>query len=170
MPKECSHKNTQTIPFHQNNEEINYMEQSGFRPITVTDLVMSPRGGSTPRQTDWLTVSCNVTLTLTVTERSKTWTVVARSNAGIVGSNPTQGMDICVGLFCVCVVLCVGSGLVTGWSPVQEVLPTVYRNKKRKKAGKVQQKYCRSIDGVVFRDKNRLSGQEIPNNFKEPED
>jgi hypothetical protein len=28
---------------------------------------MSPRRGSTPRQTDWLTVSCNVTLTLTLT-------------------------------------------------------------------------------------------------------
>jgi hypothetical protein len=30
-----------------------------------------------------------------------------RSNVGIVGSNLTQGMDICVGLFCVCIVLCV---------------------------------------------------------------
>jgi hypothetical protein len=39
---------------------------------------------------------------------------VARSNTGIVGSNPTQGMDVCVRLFCVCVVLCVGSDLVTG--------------------------------------------------------
>jgi hypothetical protein len=29
---------------------------------------MSPRGGSTPRQTDWLTVSCNVTLALTLTD------------------------------------------------------------------------------------------------------
>jgi hypothetical protein len=28
---------------------------------------MSPGRGSTPRQTDWLTVSCNVTLTLTLT-------------------------------------------------------------------------------------------------------
>jgi hypothetical protein len=28
--------------------------------------------------------------------RSKAWTVFARSNAGIVGSNPTQGMDVCV--------------------------------------------------------------------------
>jgi hypothetical protein len=28
-------------------------------------------------------------------------TVFARSNAGIVGSNPTQAMDICVRLFCV---------------------------------------------------------------------
>jgi hypothetical protein len=33
-------------------------------------------------------------------------------------------MDACVRLFCVCVVLCVGSGLVTSWSPVQGVLPT----------------------------------------------
>jgi hypothetical protein len=29
-------------------------------------LVKSPRLGSTPRHTDWLTVSCNVTLTLTI--------------------------------------------------------------------------------------------------------
>jgi hypothetical protein len=36
----------------------------------------------------------------TVAARSKTWTVFARSNIGIVGSNPTQGMDVCV-LFCV---------------------------------------------------------------------
>jgi hypothetical protein len=28
-----------------------------------------------------------------------------------VGSNPIQGMDVCVRLFCLCVVLCVGSGL-----------------------------------------------------------
>jgi hypothetical protein len=30
-------------------------------------------------------------------------------------------------------ILCVGSGLATGWSPVQAVLPTVYRIKKLKK-------------------------------------
>jgi hypothetical protein len=40
--------------------------------------------------------------------------VFARSNAGIVGSNPTRGMDVCGRLFYVCVVLCVGSGLATG--------------------------------------------------------
>jgi hypothetical protein len=39
----------------------------------------------------------------------------------------------CVHLFCVCVVLCVGRGLATGLSPVQGVLPTVYRIKKLKK-------------------------------------
>jgi hypothetical protein len=40
--------------------------------------------------------------------------VFARSNAWIVCSNPTRGMDVCVRLFYVCVVLCVGSGLATG--------------------------------------------------------
>jgi hypothetical protein len=37
----------------------------------------------------------------TVAVRSKAWTVFARSNAGIVDSNPTRGMDVCVSLFCV---------------------------------------------------------------------
>jgi hypothetical protein len=33
-------------------------------------------------------------------------------------------MDVCVRLFCVYVVLFVGNGLTSGWSFVQEVLPT----------------------------------------------
>jgi hypothetical protein len=33
---------------------------------------------------------------VTVDAHSKAWTVFARSNAGIVGSNPTQGTDVCV--------------------------------------------------------------------------
>jgi hypothetical protein len=60
-------------------------------------------------------------LSIAVAARSEAWTVFARSNAGIMGSNPTQGMDVCVRFFCVCI----GSGLETGWSPVQGVLPTV---------------------------------------------
>jgi hypothetical protein len=36
---------------------------------------------------------------ITVATRSKAWTVFARSNTEIVGSNPTWGMDVCV---CVC--------------------------------------------------------------------
>jgi hypothetical protein len=44
-------------------------------------------------------------------------TVAARSNNVIVGSNPIRGMDVCVGLFCVYVVLCAGSGLATGLVP-----------------------------------------------------
>jgi hypothetical protein len=39
-----------------------------------------------------------------VAVRSKEWTVFAHSNTGIVGSNPTRGMDVCVRLFCVQVV------------------------------------------------------------------
>jgi hypothetical protein len=77
---------------------------------------------------------------IAVAARSKTWSLFAPSNAAIVGSNPTQGIDVCVRLFCVCFVLCVGSGLATGWSPVQGVLPTVYRIKKLKKTAKVRQR------------------------------
>jgi hypothetical protein len=66
---------------------------------------------------------------ITAASRSKAWTVFARSNTGIVSTNPTQGMDVCVLFFCV-YILCVGSGLATGWSPIQGVLPTVYRIKK----------------------------------------
>jgi hypothetical protein len=56
----------------------------------------------------------------------------ARLNAGIIGSNLVQCMDVCVGLFCVCVALCVSSGFAKGWSPIQGVLPTVCRIKKLK--------------------------------------
>jgi hypothetical protein len=69
----------------------------------------------------------------TVAAPSKARTVFARSNDGIVGSNPTRGRDICVRLFRVCAVLCVSSGLVTGSSPVQGVLPTTCRIKNLKK-------------------------------------
>jgi hypothetical protein len=37
-----------------------------------------------------------------------------------VGSNPTQGMDICVRLFCVCVVLCVLAALRRADPPSKE--------------------------------------------------
>jgi hypothetical protein len=58
---------------------------------------------------------------------SNIWTVFARSNAGIVGSNFTQGLDNRVHLFCVCAVQFVDIGFTTGWSPVKGVLPTVYK-------------------------------------------
>jgi hypothetical protein len=51
---------------------------------------------------------------MTVGARSKVWTVFARSNARIVGSILPQVVDVSVCLFCVCVVLCAGSGLATG--------------------------------------------------------
>jgi hypothetical protein len=38
---------------------------------------------------------------IAVAARSKAGTVFARSNTEIVGSNTTEGMDVCVRLFCV---------------------------------------------------------------------
>jgi hypothetical protein len=40
-----------------------------------------------------------MTMLLTAAEQSKAYTVFARLEAGIVGSNPTQGVDV----WCVCV-------------------------------------------------------------------
>jgi hypothetical protein len=82
---------------------------------------------------------------ITVTAPSKSWTVFARSNTGVVGSNPTQGMDVCVRLFCVYVVLCIGRGLATGLSPVEGDLPFVYRMKKLQ-SDQGTTKGCRTID------------------------
>jgi hypothetical protein len=60
-------------------------------------------------------------------------------------------MDVYVCLFCVCVVLCVGNGLETGWSPFQWVLPTVYRFRKTEKQAKPQQKsFKRLIKKKIF--------------------
>jgi hypothetical protein len=42
---------------------------------------------------------------ITVAAQFKAWTVFARSNAGIMGSNPTQGMDVC--MFILFVLSCV---------------------------------------------------------------
>jgi hypothetical protein len=51
-------------------------------------------------------------------------------------------MSVCV--YSVCVVLFVGSGLATGWSPVQGVLLTVYRINKLKKTARAQQRAVES--------------------------
>jgi hypothetical protein len=40
---------------------------------------------------------------ITVAARSSVCNVFACSNTEIVGSNPIQGMDVCLRLFCVCV-------------------------------------------------------------------
>jgi hypothetical protein len=47
---------------------------------------------------------------------------------------------LCMRLFCVCVVACVGSGHATGWSLVQGVLPSYWRR------GQGPTKSCRTID------------------------
>jgi hypothetical protein len=49
---------------------------------------------------------------ITVAMRSRVWNVFARSNTGIVGSNPIQGMDVCVYS-----AFLLGSGLASGLIP-----------------------------------------------------
>jgi hypothetical protein len=57
----------------------------------------------------------------------KAWTVLARLDAGIVGSSPTRGMDVYVYVYVysMFVLSCVGRGLATSWLLIQGVLPTV---------------------------------------------
>jgi hypothetical protein len=57
---------------------------------------------------------------LTVAARSKALIVFTRSNAGIVGSNPPQGMNVCV-------VVYIGTGFATGLSLMLKVLASVYK-------------------------------------------
>jgi hypothetical protein len=49
----------------------------------------------------------NIVEPITVAARSEAWSVFANSNAGIVGSNPTQGMDVCPCVYSVFVLSCV---------------------------------------------------------------
>jgi hypothetical protein len=58
-------------------------------------------------------------LPIIVAAQSKAWNLFARSNTGIVGSNPIQSMSVYVHS-----VFVLGSCLATSWSPVQGVLPT----------------------------------------------
>jgi hypothetical protein len=44
---------------------------------------------------------------ITIAERSKAGTVFARSDAGIVSSNPTRGMNVHVSVYSVFVLFCV---------------------------------------------------------------
>jgi hypothetical protein len=59
--------------------------------------------------------------------------------------NPTQGMDVFLDLFYICVVLCFGSGLETGWSLVQGVLQTAYKIKKLESCRCLTED-CKAID------------------------
>jgi hypothetical protein len=57
---------------------------------------------------------------------------------------------LCAFLFCVCVVMCVGSGVATGWCPVQGVLPSVYRIKKLKESSQGPKKGCRILIIIII--------------------
>jgi hypothetical protein len=57
-----------------------------------------------------------------VAEWSKAWTVLARLDAGIIGSNSTRGMDVYVYVYSMFVLSYIGRGLVMSWSLIQGVL------------------------------------------------
>jgi hypothetical protein len=87
---------------------------------------------------------------ITVAAQSKTWTVYARSNIGVIGSNPTRGLVVCAFILCLC---CPAyrycSCPAMGRSPVQGVVPTVYRLRNWK-SGQGPTKGCRAIDRKTF--------------------
>jgi hypothetical protein len=136
MWKEAVVANLQYLPEHfpgvtEENHKKPYLEYSvslsRFEPGTPrnqSDALLLKQISSVI--TAKLFYGSTAVMPISVATRSKAWTVFARSNTGIVGSNLTRGMNVCVRLFCVYAVLYVGSGLATGWSPVQGVLPTVY--------------------------------------------
>jgi hypothetical protein len=86
---------------------------------------------------------------ITVGARSKAWTAFTRSEAGIMGSNPTQVMDDCVRLICVYAGLCAGSGLPTGWSLTQRVLPSVKNDYETEYLDKCWRKWGDSVGSLV---------------------
>jgi hypothetical protein len=111
---------------------------------------------SSPRCKFRINIRWKLLLLPTVATRSKAWTVFVRLNNGIVGSNSTQGMDVCVCLLYVYVVLCVGSDLATGWSPVQGVLPTAYSITKLKKEASAQQRAVEPLLNEGMNEKHLL--------------
>jgi hypothetical protein len=66
--------------------------------------------------------------------RSKAWTVFARSNAGNMGSNPTQGIDVYVRLFCVYV------AALWRADPSSKESYRLCKNQETEKAAKAQQR------------------------------
>jgi hypothetical protein len=70
---------------------------------------------------------------VTVAARSKVWTVFAGPNAGVMGSNPTQGTAVYVSLFCLCCSVCRKWPCDALISHPRSPTDCVYRIKKLKK-------------------------------------
>jgi hypothetical protein len=75
---------------------------------------------------------------ITVGAPSKAWNGFARSNTGIVDSNPTWGMDIYVRLFCVCAVLRVEVATMRWAHPASKKSYWLCKTSRNSKAAKVQ--------------------------------
>jgi hypothetical protein len=86
-------------------------------------------------------------MSITVAALYKVINVFTRSVTVILGSNPTRGIYVCD--FSVCVG-CDGNGLMTGLSPVQGVLPSVYMIHSFKLI------LNRNISGGIIRQRKKL--------------
>jgi hypothetical protein len=64
-----------------------------------TRVLITVQVSSTERLLDVMWITTCIRL-ITVAAWPKPWTVFACSDTGIVGSNPTRGVDVCVRLFC----------------------------------------------------------------------
>jgi hypothetical protein len=77
-----------------------------FHRLVNTCNYLQSRFNSCPWGILWRLFPVTDCLPVTVTARSKAWTVFARSDAGIVGLNPSQGIDVCVCVYSVFVLSC----------------------------------------------------------------
>jgi hypothetical protein len=81
---------------------------------------------------------------ITVVARSEAWTASALWNAGMVVSNATQGMDVCVCVYSVFVLSCVQAAALRR---VDHLSKESYRLcKKRLRRGQGPTKSCITID------------------------
>jgi hypothetical protein len=122
FPPSCEIKNGTTNPTH---------------PYVFMALCsMNPRGHHMSRpfhNLSYINWACKLRSRITVTARFKAWTVFVRLNAAVLGSGAVRGMEVCECLFCI--VLNVGSGLATGWSPSKESYRMRIKTKKLKLRG-----------------------------------
>jgi hypothetical protein len=137
LPRHCLNSQKRCSRHHRNEKPgTNFQQLSSFHRklmlITTVFITLTIYIGVNWARTSQIVSFSRLFCHSFTVARSKAWTVLTSSNTGIVGSTPTQGMDICLRLYSIWVVLCAGSDLATGWSLVQGVLPTVYRIKKLK--------------------------------------
>jgi hypothetical protein len=88
---------------------------------------------------------------ITVASRSKTWTVFARSKAGIVGSNPTQSMDVCiVCVYSVFVLFCMQVEALRRADPPSKEFHRICIRLRNWKRGNDPTKGCRAIIIIII--------------------
>jgi hypothetical protein len=83
---------------------------------------------------------------ITVATRFMAWTVFARSKTGIVGSNPTWGMDVCVCVYSVFVSSCVYVASLRRADPPSKESWRLCKRSRNWKSGQGPTKGCRAKD------------------------